>query len=50
MSSEIIGNWVGSVLILKSSGPDFFLVMGGSMFFPILGFLFMKKPVIHDQL
>lgn len=41
MSSEIIGNWVGSILILESSGPNFFLVMGGTMIFAIGGFWFL---------
>lgn len=44
MSSQILGNWIGSELILDASGPSFFLIMGAIMVLAIFGFLFIEKP------
>ena len=45
MTSEIIGNWMGSILILESSGPSFFLIMGSIMVVAVLSFMTLRKPV-----
>jgi hypothetical protein len=45
MASEIIGNWMGSYLIVEESGPSFFLIMGGIMVVAVLSFMTMRKPV-----
>ena len=49
MSSQVVGNWIGSILILKTSGPIFFLIMGGIMIFALFGFLIIKKPRIYEE-
>jgi predicted MFS family arabinose efflux permease len=42
-TSIVVGNLVGSILILKTSGPSFFLIMGLIMFVGMTGFCFLKK-------
>lgn len=49
MSSQVVGNWIGSILILKTSGPEFFLVMGGIMIVALFGFLLITKPRNYEE-
>lgn len=44
MSSNIFGNWIGSYLILQTSGPVFFIIMGIIMIIGQTGFLGLQKP------
>ena len=42
--SMVIGNYVGSVLILETTGPTFFLILGGIMLIGMVGFFFIITP------
>lgn len=42
--SMVIGNSTGSFLILKATGPEFFLMMGIIILVGMVGFGFMKLP------
>jgi MFS family permease len=48
MSTNIIGNWLGSEMIQRESGPAFFFIMFLIMIAGNAGFLFLKKP--HQDL
>jgi hypothetical protein len=41
MSAQIFGNLTGALLISKTSGIWFFLIMGIIMMFPVFGFLLL---------
>jgi hypothetical protein len=43
-SSQIFGNLLGALLIEKTTGPTFFVIMGSIMMVAITGFLFIKYP------
>lgn len=43
-SSQIFGNLLGALLIEKTTGPTFFLIMGSIMMVAVTGFLFIKYP------
>jgi hypothetical protein len=49
MSAQIFGNLTGALLISKTSGIWFFLIMGIIMMFPVFGFLLLKKPQITSN-
>ena len=42
--SLVVGNLTGSILILKTSGPSIYLIMGLIMLAGSFGFCFIKKP------
>lgn len=44
MSTNIVGNWLGSEMIQSESGPEFFFIMSLIMFAGNIGFFFLKKP------
>ena len=44
MSTNIIGNLLGSEMIKTESGPQFFFIMSLIMFSGNIGFFFLKKP------
>jgi len=44
MSSQIVGNLIGSIIIKKTSGPSFFLIMGCVLLSSLLGYCFLIIP------
>jgi hypothetical protein len=44
MSAQIFGNLTGGLMILETSGPLFYLIMGLVMMVAMLGFIVIKIP------
>jgi len=44
MTSQIIGNGIGGIIIVKTSGPWFFAIMGMIMIAAVIGFTFVIVP------
>ena len=44
MTSQIIGNGIGGIIIVKTSGPWFFAIMGLIMIAAVIGFTFVIVP------
>jgi len=44
MTSQIIGNAIGGIIIVKTSGPWFFAIMGFIMLLAVIGFTFVIVP------
>lgn len=44
MTSQIIGNGIGGIIIVKTSGPWFFAIMGIIMIAAVIGFMFVIVP------
>lgn len=43
-SSQILGNYIGSVLVVKTTGPVFFLIMSAIMVVAVIGWCFLQIP------
>lgn len=50
MFSEIIGNFVGGLIITRSSGPFFFILNGGISLIAGVGFMFQMQPKILEKI
>jgi hypothetical protein len=48
MSSQIIGNAIGGYIIVRTSGPEFFIIMGIIMFVPSIALGFVIYPEKED--
>lgn len=44
MSSQIVGNAVGALIIQTTSGPSFFVIMASIMFGSVTCFCWLKMP------
>jgi MFS family permease len=44
MTSQIIGNGIGGIIIVQTSGPWFFAIMGFIMLGAVFGFTFVIVP------
>ena len=50
MQSQIIGNYVGAVIILKTDGPEFYMIMFAIMLVACYLYTFIKLPTkIEDD-
>ena len=49
MFGQIIGGYVGAVTIEGTSGPSFYLIMGGLMMFAMPAFYVMRIPEPVDS-
>ena len=49
MSCQIVGNWVGSYLLARTSGANLFLIAGSTIAATSFGFCFLRDPEPIDE-
>ena len=49
MTSQVFGNWIGSIIILKTSGPIFFLIMWLIMISSLFAFCYVIIPELDNE-